>query len=184
MPLLGNEGYRDPSIAERMSDSKDATSRVITSARRQSQHSHVAKTAIMSHFSTPSTDGARTPYEQEELKGNQTSGPSIPHFAGSTTLNEAKINAGNGRALSDTPATTPATTAPSSPVMIALRKDSGSSTPARHRPATTLDIPGLTKSRVSPDGRIAQRDVGSKLIIVMWYAYSLEIPLRILSATL
>lgn len=32
---------------------------------------------------------------------------------------------------------------------------------------TTLDIPGLTKSKVSPDGRIAQEDIGSKLIIVM-----------------
>ena len=42
---------------------------------------------------------------------------------------------------------------------------SGSSTP-RVRP-TTLDIPGLTKSKVSPDGRIAQRDVGAKLVIVM-----------------
>jgi 6-phosphofructo-2-kinase len=39
------------------------------------------------------------------------------------------------------------------------------STP-RIRP-TTLDIPGLTKSKVSPDGKIAQRDVGSKLVIVM-----------------
>lgn len=42
---------------------------------------------------------------------------------------------------------------------------SGSMTP-RPRP-TTLDVPGLTKSRVSPDGRIASRDVGSKLVIVM-----------------
>ena len=42
------------------------------------------------------------------------------------------------------------------------RQDSG----PRNRP-TTLDIPGLTKSKVSPDGRIAQRDVGSKLVIVM-----------------
>jgi 6-phosphofructo-2-kinase len=40
------------------------------------------------------------------------------------------------------------------------------STPSRVR-ATTLDIPGLTKSKVSPDGRIAQRDLGSKLVIVM-----------------
>lgn len=39
-------------------------------------------------------------------------------------------------------------------------------TPSRVR-ATTLDIPGLTKSKVSPDGRIAQRDLGSKLVIVM-----------------
>ena len=30
-----------------------------------------------------------------------------------------------------------------------------------------MDIPGLTRSSVSPDGRIAQRDVGSKLVIVM-----------------
>jgi 6-phosphofructo-2-kinase len=46
-----------------------------------------------------------------------------------------------------------------------LKSYSGASTP-RIRP-TTLDIPGLTKSKVSPDGKIAQRDVGSKLVIVM-----------------
>ena len=46
-----------------------------------------------------------------------------------------------------------------------MKSNSGSSTP-RVRP-TTLDIPGLTKSKVSPDGRIAQRDVGAKLVIVM-----------------
>ena len=45
------------------------------------------------------------------------------------------------------------------------RSISAASTP-RIRP-TTLDIPGLTKSKVSPDGKIAQRDVGSKLVIVM-----------------
>lgn len=44
-----------------------------------------------------------------------------------------------------------------------VRQDSGT---IRSRP-TTLDIPGLTKSKASPDGRIAQRDVGSKLVIVM-----------------
>lgn len=48
----------------------------------------------------------------------------------------------------------------------ARRQDSGTQAPARSRP-TTLDIPGLTKSKVSPDGRIAQRDVGAKLVIVM-----------------
>lgn len=42
----------------------------------------------------------------------------------------------------------------------------GSLTPSKVR-ATTLDIPGLTKSKVSPDGRIAGRDVGAKLVIVM-----------------
>lgn len=33
--------------------------------------------------------------------------------------------------------------------------------------ATTLDIPGLTRSKVSPDGRIPERDLGSKLVIIM-----------------
>ena len=47
-----------------------------------------------------------------------------------------------------------------------LRQDSGLYAPSRSRP-TTLDIPGLTRSKVSPDGRISQRDVGSKLVIVM-----------------
>jgi 6-phosphofructo-2-kinase len=42
---------------------------------------------------------------------------------------------------------------------------SGSTTPKLR--ATTLDIPGLTRSKVSPDGRIAERDVGAKLIILM-----------------
>ncbi|KAI5818935.1 hypothetical protein BZA77DRAFT_290963 [Pyronema omphalodes] len=53
----------------------------------------------------------------------------------------------NGHSLTDTPLTT----APNSP---------------RIR-ATTIDVPGLTKSKVSPDGRIASRDLGSKLVIVM-----------------
>lgn len=35
------------------------------------------------------------------------------------------------------------------------------------RRATTLDVPGLTRSKVSPDGKIAARDVESKLVIVM-----------------
>ncbi|KAI5288320.1 hypothetical protein KEM54_005304 [Ascosphaera aggregata] len=43
---------------------------------------------------------------------------------------------------------------------------SGVATPFKTR-ATTLDIPGLTRSKVSPDGHIASRDVGSKLVIVM-----------------
>lgn len=42
---------------------------------------------------------------------------------------------------------------------------SGSATPKIR--ATTLDIPGLTRSKVSPDGRIAERDVAAKLIIIM-----------------
>ncbi|KAH9867721.1 hypothetical protein IAQ61_008316 [Plenodomus lingam] len=67
---------------------------------------------------------------------------------------------GVGSALSDTPQPSQ----PGSPRDL-TRNSSTTSTP-RLRP-TTLDIPGLTKSKVSPDGKIAQRDVGSKLVIVM-----------------
>ncbi|KAA8564393.1 hypothetical protein EYC84_011337 [Monilinia fructicola] len=39
--------------------------------------------------------------------------------------------------------------------------------PRVRAPATTLNIPGMTRSRVSPDGKIAQRDVASKLVVIM-----------------
>lgn len=71
------------------------------------------------------------------------------------------VGATNTGAANDTPDGT----APNSPRLLPVRQNSGSSTP-RVRP-TTLDIPGLTKSKVSPDGRIAKRDVGAKLVIVM-----------------
>ncbi|QKX64294.1 uncharacterized protein TRUGW13939_11468 [Talaromyces rugulosus] len=75
---------------------------------------------------------------------------------------------GVGMALSDTPLST----APSSPQIRAQlhTPTSSGATSAALTPkprATTLDIPGLTRSKVSPDGRIPERDVGSKLVIVM-----------------
>ncbi|CAI4064497.1 hypothetical protein SKDZ_09G0640 [Saccharomyces kudriavzevii ZP591] len=41
--------------------------------------------------------------------------------------------------------------------------------PSRHhkRRPTTIDVPGLTKSKTSPDGLISKEDSGSKLVIVM-----------------
>lgn len=40
-------------------------------------------------------------------------------------------------------------------------------TKPKHKKAYTLNIPGQTSSKISPDGRIASADVGSKLVIVM-----------------
>jgi len=166
MPLLGNGEYREPVSSEGLRDAKKDAYPMGPPARRQSQHSTVAKTAIMSHFSTPSTDGARTPDDKEYAMPSKRPDASVAGIYLPSSQNGEKKSF-NGTALSDTPATTPATTAPNSPIIVPRRQGSGSPTPARHRPATTLDIPGLTKSRVSPDGRIAQRDVGSKLVIVM-----------------
>lgn len=52
-------------------------------------------------------------------------------------------------------------------IRLPVRQNSGTSTPRVRAPATTLNIPGMTRSRVSPDGKIASRDVGAKLVIVM-----------------
>ncbi|KAH7089453.1 6-phosphofructo-2-kinase-domain-containing protein [Paraphoma chrysanthemicola] len=80
----------------------------------------------------------------------------LPH-----PTSHATATNGVGIALSDTPVPSN----PGSPRDTLTRNSSATSTP-RLRP-TTLDIPGLTKSKVSPDGKIAQRDVGSKLVIIM-----------------
>lgn len=48
-----------------------------------------------------------------------------------------------------------------------LRQNSGSQTPRVRPHATTLNIPGMTRSRASPDGRIPDRDVAAKLVIIM-----------------
>jgi 6-phosphofructo-2-kinase len=58
-------------------------------------------------------------------------------------------------------------TAPASPRIPPLRQNSGTQTPRVRPHATTLNIPGMTKSTISPDGRIADRDVAAKLVIIM-----------------
>ena len=129
-------------------------------------------------------DSTTTNERAASLQPPPTSHPP-PHIGGTfnTALHGTSSDIGGlslpTSALSDTPATT----APSSPHIggkqsstssetsgsislgAAMRPVSGTSTP-RVRP-TTLDIPGLTKSKFSPDGRIAKRDVGAKLVIVM-----------------
>jgi 6-phosphofructo-2-kinase len=101
-----------------------------------------------------------------------------PASVGGTHHSHVTAKDGVGVALSDTPAPSqpgsPKGSVPDAQSAEALRTNrpraltrnsSAASTP-RIRP-TTLDIPGLTKSKVSPDGKIAQRDVGSKLVIIM-----------------
>lgn len=116
MPLLGSGEYREPrSIHERNSEAKDPK----LSPRNQSQHSTIAKTAIMSHFSTPTTDGTKTPEEievskeKEEDKEDKLSGTHAPGANLAAPQNGAKHDVVSGSALTDTPLTT----ASNSPVM-------------------------------------------------------------------
>ncbi|KAI4086710.1 MAG: hypothetical protein LQ344_007330 [Seirophora lacunosa] len=138
-----------------------------SSSRKQSQtqHSGVARSAIMSHRST-FHEGSQT--EEHDATQHRQSAPTKSvndHILPPPSLPRSHgFGASSHRAcLSDTPVTT----APNSPKMPPRRQDSGLSTSSTRSRPTTLDIPGLTKSKVSPDGRIAQRDVGSKLVIVM-----------------
>ncbi|OQE26853.1 hypothetical protein PENSTE_c005G00211 [Penicillium steckii] len=142
------------------------------------QHSNIARSAIMTSASSP--DPA-TQGDQRNM--NQPNGISSTTSAGSgkegslmpppkTVVGRALGNdlhsektsqapkGGVGSTLTDTPIST----APPSPQIQGLNQPA---TPGGRIRATTLDIPGLTKSKVSPDGRIAKRDVGAKLVIVM-----------------
>ncbi|PLB45397.1 bifunctional 6-phosphofructo-2-kinase/fructose-2,6-bisphosphate 2-phosphatase [Aspergillus steynii IBT 23096] len=135
------------------------------------QHTDIARSAIMTSAAHPdlsqhrngasSSNGTVRPGPGKD----STLMPPAKTLVGRALGNELHADAhraskdGVGCALSDTPIST----APSSPHHA---ENTQPSTPGRVR-ATTLDIPGLTKSKVSPDGRIAQRDVGAKLVIVM-----------------
>lgn len=112
MPLLGNGDHRESNRNERPSDLKDDPSRA-SLGRKQSQHSVIAKTAIMSHFSTPSTEGARTPEEKEEVNQNRPRATTYPVGSLGAPQNGTKQGGPPGSALTDTPATT----APNSPIM-------------------------------------------------------------------
>lgn len=79
-----------------------------------------------------------------------------------------RINA-HGSALTDTPPNlrSVASTAPNSPRVAPKRQNSASTTPRVRGHATTLNVPGMTRSRASPDGRIPDRDVAAKMVIIM-----------------
>ncbi|KAJ5836104.1 Bifunctional 6-phosphofructo-2-kinase/fructose-2 6-bisphosphate 2-phosphatase [Penicillium robsamsonii] len=135
------------------------------------QHSSIARSAMTSATETGDQRNNINPNGTSNGSGSGKEGALMPP---KTVVNRAlgndlhsdshksslPLKGGIGTALTDTPVST----APPSPQISGLYHPPG--TPSRVR-ATTLDIPGLTKSKVSPDGRIAQRDVGAKLVIVM-----------------
>ncbi|KAL1858393.1 6-phosphofructo-2-kinase [Paecilomyces lecythidis] len=137
------------------------------------QHSSIARSAIVSNAASPDS------HDQHPTSNGTSNGipgkdaNSLPpkSVVGRALGSELHPDAhrapssvskdGVGKALTDTPIPT----APPSPQIQPGLSAAGFETPKTR--ATTLDIPGLTKSKVSPDGRISQRDVGSKLVIVM-----------------
>jgi 6-phosphofructo-2-kinase len=160
-----------------------------SSSRRQSQHSDLAKAILMTtavHLGSSQNGILLDPSDPKQPPASSDVSTAIarndapPSYPSSMSLamknqlhvvrtgglngisNGTSASAGGvGNALSDTPTAS----SPGTPRQPLHRHNSSGGTP-RMRP-TTLDIPGLTRSKVSPDGKIAKRDVGSKLIIVM-----------------
>jgi 6-phosphofructo-2-kinase len=100
------------------------------------------------------------------LKGQLSPGTGATMAMNDTPTNTAPSSPGlSGKQPATTSNPSMDTTILKLPMPMPIRQNSGTSTP-RVRP-TTLDVPGLTKSKVSPDGRIANIDIGSKLVIVM-----------------
>lgn len=116
MPLLGNGEYKEPVQYDLSKPPKEAP-KPIPPSRKQSQHSTFAKTA-MSQMSTPTSAGARTPEESEETREVKASNASASEGKLAVFQNGGKQGLANGAALTDTPVITPATTAPSSPIIL------------------------------------------------------------------
>ncbi|KAI9742474.1 MAG: hypothetical protein M1818_004008 [Claussenomyces sp. TS43310] len=131
----------------------------------------------MSHAagSVSRLDGASCTDDSENERSHEmaTSDFKVPTLSMSRALHSMLSSAGvmadasGGVSSSDTSLRSAPSTAPASPRILPIRQNSGTTTPRTRPPATTLNIPGMTRSRVSPDGRIAERDVASKLVIIM-----------------
>ncbi|KAI0378254.1 bifunctional 6-phosphofructo-2-kinase/fructose-2,6-bisphosphate 2-phosphatase [Hypomontagnella monticulosa] len=133
--------------------------------------------AVVSHRSTPSVKGLAPP-NLNNLP-HVSLGPVAHPSAHPSSLANALRALNDGPAGSgfrdfpvpssnDSPYTKSiSSTAPASPRIPPVRQNSGSQTPRVRPHATTLSIPGMTRSLVSPDGKIADRDVAAKLVIIM-----------------
>lgn len=110
MPLLGHEHPDVPlPIHAGAEQEKPPPVDRIAPARRQSQHSMIAKTAIMSNFALP--DGANIPDERGTVWPDKSSFAKTSEANLSAPQPVHKQSAGIGACLTDTPATT----APNSP---------------------------------------------------------------------
>ncbi|TWU74137.1 hypothetical protein ED733_005421 [Metarhizium rileyi] len=156
---------------------------------RQATRSELAKLVMQNQFGVASSRSSASSTSSEPEQHFAVQHPSCPHNGASHSPSQSQSHGATQcysasapvaipaatsavrmmKDLTDTPPLSQSTnsTAPSSPRIPPLRQNSGSQTPRVRPHATTLNIPGMTRSRVSPDGRIPQRDVAAKLVIVM-----------------
>ncbi|KIV92581.1 hypothetical protein, variant 1 [Exophiala mesophila] len=130
------------------------------------QYSNLARVAIMTNASSTSNSLSDSSLNHVAYHSSLMPPPKTAFGRTPSSYSPAKPVPQSSHSLGKALTDTPAPTAPSSPQIHGRSANvSGSATPKLR--ATTLDIPGLTRSKVSPDGRISERDVGAKLIIIM-----------------
>ncbi|KAK4240297.1 6-phosphofructo-2-kinase-domain-containing protein [Achaetomium macrosporum] len=94
--------------------------------------------------------------------------PSLTNALRNLTTSEPGVSQAPGGVHYDSPySRSISSTAPTSPRIPPVRQNSGSHTPRIRPHPSTLNIPGMTRSKASPDGRIPDRDVAAKLVIIM-----------------
>ncbi|KAK6330517.1 hypothetical protein TWF696_003406 [Orbilia brochopaga] len=151
VPVFSNGGLPSITVVKLPSDGQTPTVPIIKNvpSKPTGKHSDIAKTATIASTKAVAASSGNKDMLLPPSVQNATNTSVSPN----ATPKLAANGAGHSGSLSpmrssDTPllASTP-------------------SSPRLH--ATTLNIPGLTKSKVSEDGRIPARDIGSKLIIVM-----------------
>ncbi|KAK4121810.1 bifunctional 6-phosphofructo-2-kinase/fructose-2,6-bisphosphate 2-phosphatase [Parathielavia appendiculata] len=128
-----------------------------------------------SALSAPTSPAIKAREDDHRLDGGHAHGPLPPPGAPALTkaLNTLKAadsatpHPQNGPPYDSPYSRSISSTAPTSPRIPPVRQNSGSQTPRVRPHATTLNIPGMTRSRASPDGRIPDRDVAAKLVIIM-----------------
>lgn len=184
MPL-GNWNHHElESVIEKIRSSTSPIPELPPRRVSNESFSELARLVMLSNTSTNSSNSANhspppeivlpngsvTSAPQEDVAKKEADGLKVPsrNVLGRaqddtkrTSTNAVTHDRAMGKALTDTPLPS----VPGSPHIPGKIGTSGLNTP-RIR-ATTLDIPGLTRSKVSPDGRISERDVGAKLIILM-----------------
>lgn len=120
----------------------------------------MSDTPISSNWNSPGITEENTPSDSPENSATNLKSLHRLHINDETQLKNAKIP------TNDTTDYMPPSDGANEVTRIDL-KDIKSPTRHHKRRPTTIDVPGLTKSKTSPDGLISKEDSGSKLVIVM-----------------
>ncbi|QHS73916.1 6-phosphofructo-2-kinase [Saccharomyces paradoxus] len=120
----------------------------------------LSDTPISSNWNSPRITEENTPSDSPENSATNLKSLHRLHINDETKLKDANIP------MDDVTDYIPPSDGANEVTRIDL-KDIKSPTRHHKRRPTTIDVPGLTKSKTSPDGLISKEDSGSKLVIVM-----------------